>query len=222
LEVEDSRELTHKEIWEDSALIEAWNAATEEYQVGPCFLFVSRLINFRHTMVPIKVGKMSLFINLLCRTTFFRSLSGTHIATLRWYNIPPPPSKKQKKSPSSPPAVGPGFVAPSVEIVPSNGYTQTVSDLEEPDSKPFDLDTFVPTHDPGLSSARDQIEIAPEDGPSKLDNYAAGVFPGQMVSQDEAFQRALDANYWCGYWTAVYHVCFAASFLCSMVTRDLT
>jgi hypothetical protein len=34
---EKSRELTHDEIWDDSALIEAWNAAAEEYEAlnGP-------------------------------------------------------------------------------------------------------------------------------------------------------------------------------------------
>lgn len=34
---EESRDLTHEEIWDDSALIDAWNAATEEYEVlnGP-------------------------------------------------------------------------------------------------------------------------------------------------------------------------------------------
>lgn len=33
-EVEDeSRELTHEEVWDDSALIAAWDAATEEYEV---------------------------------------------------------------------------------------------------------------------------------------------------------------------------------------------
>ena len=32
-----SRELTHEEIWDDSALVEAWNAAMEEYEAynGP-------------------------------------------------------------------------------------------------------------------------------------------------------------------------------------------
>lgn len=29
----ESRDLTHEEIWDDSALIDAWNAATEEYEV---------------------------------------------------------------------------------------------------------------------------------------------------------------------------------------------
>lgn len=29
----DSRELSHNEIWDDSALIDAWDAATEEYAV---------------------------------------------------------------------------------------------------------------------------------------------------------------------------------------------
>lgn len=34
---EESRELSHEEIWDDSALIEAWDAATEEYEAynGP-------------------------------------------------------------------------------------------------------------------------------------------------------------------------------------------
>jgi hypothetical protein len=30
---EESRELTHDEIWDDSALIDAWNSATAEYEV---------------------------------------------------------------------------------------------------------------------------------------------------------------------------------------------
>jgi hypothetical protein len=34
---EESRELTHEEIWDDSALVDAWEAATEEYEAyhGP-------------------------------------------------------------------------------------------------------------------------------------------------------------------------------------------
>jgi hypothetical protein len=32
-EEEENRELTHEEIWDDSALIDAWNAAAEEYEV---------------------------------------------------------------------------------------------------------------------------------------------------------------------------------------------
>jgi hypothetical protein len=32
---EESRELTHQEIWDDSALIDAWNSATAEYEVCP-------------------------------------------------------------------------------------------------------------------------------------------------------------------------------------------
>ena len=31
-EEEESRELTHEEIWDDSALVNAWEAATEEYE----------------------------------------------------------------------------------------------------------------------------------------------------------------------------------------------
>jgi len=31
----ESRELTHEEMWDDSALIDAWNSATAEYEVRP-------------------------------------------------------------------------------------------------------------------------------------------------------------------------------------------
>lgn len=34
-EEEENRELTHEEIWDDSALIDAWNSATAEYDVRP-------------------------------------------------------------------------------------------------------------------------------------------------------------------------------------------
>lgn len=30
---DESRELTHQELWDDSSLIDAWNAAAEEYEV---------------------------------------------------------------------------------------------------------------------------------------------------------------------------------------------
>ena len=32
-EEEESRDLTHEEIWDDSALIDAWNSANAEYEV---------------------------------------------------------------------------------------------------------------------------------------------------------------------------------------------
>jgi len=31
-EEEENRQLTHEEIWDDSALVNAWEAATEEYE----------------------------------------------------------------------------------------------------------------------------------------------------------------------------------------------
>ena len=34
-EEEESRELNHEEIWDDSALIDAWNSAAAEYEVCP-------------------------------------------------------------------------------------------------------------------------------------------------------------------------------------------
>lgn len=37
---EESRDLTHEEIWDDSALVDAWNSATAEYEVR-CLLTTS-------------------------------------------------------------------------------------------------------------------------------------------------------------------------------------
>ena len=67
----------------------------------------------------------------------------------------------------------------------------------ENDSQPINFDTFVPTHDPSLDHLS---SLAP---PMDYAQDTPGV---PMVSQDEAFSRALNAMYWGGYWTAIYHV----------------
>jgi hypothetical protein len=64
------------------------------------------------------------------------------------------------------------------------------------DSQPIDFDTFVPTHNPSLDHLS---SLAPP-----MD-YVQDPPGASMVSQDEAFSRALNAMYWGGYWTAMYH-----------------
>jgi len=69
------------------------------------------------------------------------------------------------------------------------------------DSYPLNFDTFIPDHDPSLATVL----------PPFTPGVGAGIYPGARapstwLSRDEAFQRALDAMYWTGYWTAVYHV----------------
>jgi hypothetical protein len=68
----------------------------------------------------------------------------------------------------------------------------------ENDSQPLNFDTFVPTHNPSLYHLS---SLAPP-----MD-YAKDTPGAALVSQDEAFSRALNAMYWGGYWTAMYHVC---------------
>ena len=80
----------------------------------------------------------------------------------------------------------------------SNGIATHSEEIAEDNSIPHNFDTFVPTHDPSLSMAGAVAET---------DNAAYALpEPGMIVSQDEAFSRALSAMYWSGYWTAVYHV----------------
>ncbi|KAF8960963.1 hypothetical protein BDZ97DRAFT_1921656 [Flammula alnicola] len=66
----------------------------------------------------------------------------------------------------------------------------------EADSQPINFDTFVPTHDASLDQSSNPVPTA---------NYIPDTPTGLMVSQDEAFSRALSAMYWGGYWTAMYH-----------------
>ena len=67
------------------------------------------------------------------------------------------------------------------------------------DSKPLDFNTFVPDHDPTLTMP----------APVQIPDYGSYNIPEAsvpMVSQDEAFSRALQAMYWTGYYSAVYYV----------------
>ncbi|KAJ3551328.1 hypothetical protein NP233_g13100 [Leucocoprinus birnbaumii] len=139
----ESRELTHEEIWDDSALIDAWNAAMEEYEAF-------------HG--PDKGWKKD----------------PVHKSPL-WYNIPP---KNLPKKPEP----------PKVAVADPQA--------DESDSKPIDFDSFVPTHDASLAGAGLEEEET---------DYATPLTSLPHVSQDEAFQRAVQASYWSGYWTAVYH-----------------
>ncbi|KAF7306285.1 hypothetical protein MIND_00419400 [Mycena indigotica] len=137
----DSRILTAEEIWDDSALIDAWNAATEEYEAlnGPDKGWKSEPV---------------------------------HKSPL-WYNVPPnqPPKKRPR--------------------------TEAVAPENDGDSQPIDFATFVPTYDASLVLPAPTLPESNEG--YHLPNLAS------MPSQDEAFQRALGAMYWGGYWTAVYH-----------------
>jgi hypothetical protein len=96
--------------------------------------------------------------------------------THRWHNVPPDPSKLKK----------------STEVVQEFGVTQPDPD----NSRPLNFETFVPNHDPSLAQPSQPA----------YETYGIPPAPGEHVSRDEAFNRALGAMYWTGYWTAVYHV----------------
>lgn len=140
MDYSENRELTHGEIWDDSALINAWDAAMEEYEAyhGPDKGWKKEPVN-----------KSPL-----------------------WYNVPPKNPPKKSEPPESA-AAG------------------------QSDSKPIDFDSFVPTHDASLFGAA----VEEED----MTYYTTPLTSQPHVSQDEAFERAVQASYWSGYWTAIYH-----------------
>jgi hypothetical protein len=100
--------------------------------------------------------------------------------TRRWYNVPPDPSKLKK----------------SAEVVQEFGVSQP----DPENSCPLNFETFVPNHDPSLAQPSQPA----------YETYGIPPAPGEHVSRDEAFNRALGAMYWTGYWTAVYHVSSAS------------
>lgn len=109
--------------------------------------------------------------------------------------------------PSSQPK-GPKDRAPVRPAVTSK--TESDSILHgEGDSLPLNFDTFVPNHDPSLA-----LPVPPypaSQAPDCSGNYLPEPL-GHMISQDEAFTRALGAMYWAGYYSAIYHVSDFTSF----------
>ena len=84
--------------------------------------------------------------------------------------------------------------------VPSASVDDAVdSNGAEDDSKPLDFDTYVPTYDPSLET-------------SPLSASSINEIDITAISQDEAFSRAMNAMYWTGYWTAIYHVRYYGRF----------
>ncbi|KIM81682.1 hypothetical protein PILCRDRAFT_485730 [Piloderma croceum F 1598] len=157
-EGEESRELTYEEIWDDSALINAWNAATEEYE-------------FYHgtdkSWKKEPVNKSPL-----------------------WYNIPPSPSQLKKSTTVA--SAGPA----------STPHAAADKQRTDDNSHPLNFDTFIPAHDPSLTLP---VPPYPHGQVPDYSGYSLPEPPGPMVSQDEAFTRAMGAMYWAGYYSAVYH-----------------
>ncbi|KAH9921302.1 uncharacterized protein B0H18DRAFT_1021343 [Fomitopsis serialis] len=155
---EESRELTREEVWDDSALVDAWNSAMAEYEAYHG--------KGKWKEEPVKKSPL-------------------------WYNIPPakPDEKSKGKEKAS---AGTSITRP---VLP-NGVTYAYQEVED-DSATHDLEANVPVHDPSFSGAN----VVPRSDDAA---YALSE-PGAMVSQDEAFSRALNASYWSGYWTAAYH-----------------
>lgn len=122
-----------------------------------------------------------------------------------------------------------------------HAYGASVAKHDEAQSSaPLNFETFVPTHDasltfpkptstpsvPGvtLSHLQDITSQYQAMLPAPPFSYQHGScaasastdltpFKTAPPSADEAFSRGLGAMYWCGYWTAVYHVgaCFSSS-----------
>lgn len=117
---------------------------------------------------------------------------------VRWYNVPPSSSKSN------------GTATASNAAGPAPQQNGVVWSQAEADSKPLNFDTFVPTHDPSLV----ENNVAAPPHPPGIPGPDYGEYhlqnpPGPLANQDEAFQRALSAMYWGGYWTAVYHVSYS-------------
>lgn len=110
---------------------------------------------------------------------------------LRWYNVPPPLSKLKGSKDEFP--VRPATKSNAESDIPH----------KEGDSCPVNFDTFVPDHDPSLALPTPPYLAARV--PDRAEHYLPEP-PGPIISQDEAFTRALDAMYWAGYYSAIYHV----------------
>jgi len=167
---EESRQLTCEEIWDDSALIQAWDAAAEEYEVlnGPEKKWKSE---------PIKKSPL-------------------------WYNIPP--EKKEEPESSS----GPAMISIPTEFASyfedrEEGDEDATQQDDPENSRPLNFDTFVPRHDPSL--ARGEPSVGHFVGAMPNGSIPPPPIPIGGLSSEDAFQNAMGAWYWAGYWTGIYH-----------------
>lgn len=90
---------------------------------------------------------------------------------------------------------------------------RSTSDPVTENSVPLDFETFVPAHDAALSFMQSmppyRHRTAPPATPTAEKEQLPDTCDGDAmnaVNADEAFSHALSAMYWCGYWTAMYHV----------------
>ncbi|KAM5542221.1 hypothetical protein V8D89_004094 [Ganoderma adspersum] len=107
-----------------------------------------------------------------------------------WYNVPPEKTKTSK-----------GKTKESSSRTNGPNVEETSPKVEGADSAPLNFDTFVPTHDPSLAAAAAEFGSSV----SMMDGALGTGAEAAMVSQDDAFSRAMTTMYWSGYWTAVYH-----------------
>jgi len=112
----------------------------------------------------------------------------------RWYNVPPSPSRLKKLT---------TMASAGSASTPDASADKEAKQRTDDNSHPLNFDTFIPTHDPSLALP------APPYLHGQVPDYSGYSLPeppGPMVSQDEAFTRAMSAMYWAGYYSAVYHV----------------
>lgn len=91
---------------------------------------------------------------------------------------------------------------------------KSVNGEELQDSKPLNFESFVPQHDPSLV-------VAPELSTSQSQPEGSVSHAGTWASRDDSFKRALEATYWAGYWTAVYHVSASISYVFGLFRPSL-
>ncbi|PBK89197.1 hypothetical protein ARMGADRAFT_1033289 [Armillaria gallica] len=150
-----SRELTHAEIWNDSVLIDVWEAVHEEY-------------------AAYHGGDTALKTNPTKRSPL-------------WYNVPFDDSNVEENDTED---------LPSQEEEDDDDEADDDDDDDDGDSKPIDFNSFIPSHDASLDTGGE---------PSAGTSYNHPETNAETITQDEAFTRAVNAMYWTGYWTAMYH-----------------
>lgn len=184
-------------------------------------------------MGRISAGRRKGCTSLLCMwllRSFLKRLFFPDIQC-RWYNIPPekPSTKSKGKGKSKQESAVPkAATTPAVQTL--SGLTEAEDNQS---SAPLNFDTFVPTHDPSLTftgpSSPPPLPQNTQSHLGQIQNYYESILPppgnaaytttGGMgftantkgagvgtINADEAFNRAIGAMYWCGYWTAMYHV----------------
>ena len=192
------RPLTHAEIWDDSALVDAWEAAQQEYEI-----YHSRRAAAAAAAGSSAKGKSSSLwneaadVNSEAALTAEKQAAEANRAALAARKAASLASKGKLKEKHNMAGDAPS------PLIDAPSYAKATAIVSETPN----FQHWIPVGEPG-APASGSASAGPNPGAAARAAAASaastGILPGMAGGNDEMLQNVIMAWYWAGYYTAVY------------------